>query len=146
MAELNDVLNKEVMNLLTEEQKIVFLKTLLFASKIDGEVDVGEVKFIKKRATKYTVEDIKKIFEQVSERELMQELEVLKQRRVAMELIKELFRLGHSDSDLGDEEILFIGRVATALNIEIRKVEQISSWVIDRFIWLEQGRIIFEEV
>ncbi|MBR2299066.1 MAG: TerB family tellurite resistance protein [Alphaproteobacteria bacterium] len=146
MAELNDVLNKEVMNLLTEEQKIVFLKTLLFASKIDGEVDVGEVKFIKKMATKYKVEDIKKIFEQVSERELMQELEVLKQRRVAMELIKELFRLGHSDSDLGDEEILFIGRVATALNIEIRKVEQISSWVIDRFIWLEQGRIIFEEV
>lgn len=146
MATLENVLNKEIMNSLSEPQKIAFLKTLLFASKIDGEVNDGEVKFIKKMATKYKVENVKKVFEQVSEKELLAEVQILSNRRVALELIKELFRLGHADSDLGDEEVLFIGRLATALRIEIKKVEQISSWVIDRLVWEEQGKIIFEEV
>ncbi|HCU59135.1 MAG TPA: hypothetical protein DIC64_04050 [Alphaproteobacteria bacterium] len=146
MATLENVLNKEIMNSLSEPQKIAFLKTLLFASKIDGEVNDGEVKFIKKMATKYKVENVKKVFEQVSEKELLAEVRILSNRRVALELIKELFRLGHADSDLGDEEVLFIGRLATALRIEIKKVEQISSWVIDRLVWEEQGKIIFEEV
>ena len=146
MATFENVLNKEIMNSLSEPQKIAFLKTLLFASKIDGEVNDGEVKFIKKMATKYKVENVKKVFEQVSEKELLAEVQILSNRRVALELIKELFRLGHADSDLGDEEVLFIGRLATALRIEIKKVEQISSWVIDRLVWEEQGKIIFEEV
>jgi len=29
--------------------------------------------------------------------------------------------------------------------LEIEKIEQISNWVIDRIIWLEQAKIIFEE-
>ena len=55
-----------------------------------------------------------------------------------------MFCLAHADQDLSDEEILFIGRVAEVLGIEIKKVEQISSWVIDYYILQEQSRMIFE--
>jgi len=145
MIEEKKALNKEIMDMLTEEQKIVFLKTLLYISKIDGEVAQGEAKFIKKMANKYKIENLAKIFEPASEQKILSELKILRQRRVAMELIKEMFRLGHTDYDLGDEEILFIGRVAAVTGIEIKKVEQISTWIIDYVIWKEQEKIIFEE-
>lgn len=145
MATIEKNLNKEIMNTLSEEQKILFLKTLLFFSKVDGEVDEGEVKFIKKMATKYKIEDIKKVFDPITEPELLSQVTVLSKRRIALELIKELFSLGHADSDLSDEEILFVGRVGQALGVEVSKIEQISNWVIDYIVWCEQGKIIFEE-
>jgi len=146
MADLQTTLDKQIMNLLSEDQKVAFLKTLLFASKIDDDVDDNEIKFIKKMATKYKVENVRKIFEPIKERDLLIEIGCLRIRRIALELIKELFRLGHADSELGDEEILFIGRVAQTLGVEVKKIEQISRWVIDHMVWVEQGRIIFEEV
>jgi len=145
MVDLSEKLNKDIMKVMDDHQKTIFLKTLLFASKIDGEVDSGEVQYIKKMSVKYKVSDIKKIFEPISEGGLLMELKCLTRREWALELIKELFRLGHEDSDLGDEEVLFIGRVGRALNVEVEKIEQISNWVIDYLIWKEQGKIIFEE-
>lgn len=145
MVDLSEKLNKDIMKVMDDHQKTIFLKTLLFASKIDGEVDSGEVQYIKKMSVKYKVSDIKKIFEPISEGGLLMELKCLTQREWALELIKELFRLGHEDGDFGDEEVLFIGRVGRALNVEVEKIEQISNWVIDYLIWKEQGKIIFEE-
>ena len=56
-------LNKNVMALLSENEKIVFLKTLLRLSARDGHIDEAEIKHIKKTAQRYKVEDVKKIFE-----------------------------------------------------------------------------------
>jgi len=137
-------LNKDVMALLSENEKIVFLKTLLRLSARDGHIDEAEIKHIKKTAQRYKVEDVKKIFENTTEDKLLFELKILKNRRAALELIKQMFCLGHADQDLSDEEILFISRVAKVLGIEEKKVEQISSWVIDYFILQEQSRMIFE--
>ena len=145
MTDLNENLNKNIMRVMTDHQKTVFLKTLLFASKIDGKVDNGEIQYVKKMSVKYKVNDVKKIFEPISESGLLAEVKCLTIRKWGLELIKELFRLAHEDNDLGDEEILFVGRVAKALNIETEKVEQISSWVIDGLVLREQGKIIFEE-
>ena len=30
-------------------------------------------------------------------------------------------------------------------SVELEKIEQISQWVIDRVIWLEEAKLIFEE-
>ena len=145
MVDLSEKLNKNIMKVMNDQQKTIFLKTLLFASKVDGDVDNNEVQYIKKMSVKYKVNDIKKIFEPISEGGLLVELRCLTERTWALELVKELFRLGHEDGDLGDEEVLFIGRVGRALGVENEKIEQISSWVIDYLIWKEQGKVIFEE-
>lgn len=53
--------------------------------------------------------------------------------------------LANADSDLSDNETLLIGRVGQAMGVELEKIQQISQWVIDRIIWLEEGKIIFEK-
>ena len=64
----------------------------------------------------------------------------------ALELIKEMCVLAHADDELSDEETALIGKVGMAMGIDLDKIEQISNWVIDRLIWLEEAKIIFEEV
>lgn len=142
---VSENLDDGIMKAMDDGQKTVFLKALLFASKVDGQVDDSEIQYIKKMASKYKVSDIKKIFEPTTEEGLLSELACLTERQWALELVKELFRLAHEDDDLGDEEVLFIGRVGKALNLEIEKVEQISNWVIDYLVLREQRKIIFEE-
>jgi len=137
--------NLSKLETLTDDQKVVFLKALLFLSQQDGEVDNDEIVFIKKMAKKYRVKNVQKVFEHTTEAQLLGELKVLTSRRAALDLIKELFLLGHSNMDLRVEEILFINRVANALDISPEKVEQISRFVIDMLILQEQGKIIFEE-
>ena len=88
MVDLSEKLNKSLMKVMNDHQKTIFLKTLLFASKVDGEVDNGEVQYIKKMSVKYKVSDIKKIFEPISEGGLLVELKCLTQREWALELIK----------------------------------------------------------
>ena len=51
-----------------------------------------------------------------------------------------------ADDELSDEETALIGKVGMAMGIDLDKIEQISNWVIDRLIWLEEAKIIFEEV
>ena len=53
--------------------------------------------------------------------------------------------LAHVDSELSDSETLLIGKVGLKLGLSLDKIEQISNWVIDRIIWQEQAKIIFEE-
>ena len=81
-----------------------------------------------------------------SEESLLADLKKISPRRVALELIKEMCFLAHSDDVLSDRETLFIGNSGQAMGIELDKIEQISNWVIDRIIWLEQARLIFEDV
>ena len=73
-------------------------------------------------------------------------MKIINNRRAALELIKEMCVLAHADDELSDSETLLIGRVGRAMGVELEKIEQISKWVIDRLVWLEEGKIIFEEV
>ncbi len=130
---------------LTEEQKIIFLKTLAYMAKIDGRLDEEEIKYIKDIAKKYQITRSAQIFDFKTETEILNEIRKLDNRRVYLELIKELCLLGHADNDLSDDEVLFIGNIGKTVGIELEKIEQISNWVVDKIIWLEQGRIIFED-
>ena len=145
MTDVHQELNIHVMQMMSDIQKTVFLKVLLFASKIDGRVDDEEIKYIKKMAVKYHVENVKKIFEPATKESLFEELECILRRRWKLELIKELFRLAHADDDLGKEELSFIDEVSDKMGIEKEKTEQISNWIVDFMVWKEQGKIIFEE-
>ena len=136
--------NNFILNL-SQEQKTVFLKTLFYMANIDGNRDEQEIKYIVDAAKAYKIENFEDIFKETSQKEILSELKTLNNRRACLELIKELCLLGHSDSDLTDDETLFIGHAGLAMGIELEKIEQISNWVVDKIIWLEQGKIIFED-
>ena len=133
---------------LDEEQKIAFLRAFSKMAGIDGNFDENEKLFIKNVAVSFGIAQDKTdcILDVSDEDRIVEDVAKIKNRRVALELIKELCMLAHADDNMSDEETLFIGRIGLAMGVELEKVEQISNWVIDRLIWLDQGKIIFEEI
>ncbi len=129
----------------TAKEKNVFFRVLIHLSASDGHTDETEVNFVKKAAQVHGVKDIDNLLVESNEDDILKEVKIIKNRHLALELIKEMCMLSHVDNLLSDEETLFIGKVGIALGIEMEKIEQISNWVIDRIIWLEQAKYIFEE-
>lgn len=148
MAALNMEQNMEILSQLTENQKVAFMKAFSRLASADGYLDENELAFIRNMAEIYGIPDkrVDEILKIDNDDEVVEAVKVIDNRRAALELIKEMCVLAHADDELSDEETLLIGRVGQAMGIELEKIEQISNWIIDRIIWLEQAKIIFEEV
>lgn len=148
MNDLGMEMNMSLLSNLSEDQRIAFMKALASLASIDGKLDKDELEFIKQVAVVYGVPEkrVQEILLHNNEDEIVEAVKIIDNRRIALELIKEMCVLAHADNDLSDNEIMLIGRVGQSMGIELEKIEQISQWVIDRVIWLEQARLIFEEV
>jgi len=133
---------------MSDDAKVAYLQAFTRLASIDGKFDDSEKAYIKSLAEQYTVptERISEIFKLESDDEIIKSVSKIKNRRAALELIKELCFLAHADDELSDEETLFIGRIGQAMGVELEKIEQISNWVIDRIISAEEAKVIFEEV
>ena len=132
---------------LTDEQKKVFIRALIYLAKTDGKFDDNELEYITAMADIHGIssEEIMKNQKSDNEEAILSDLKMIDNRRVALEIIKELCFLAHTDDVLSPEETVFIGKCGLAMGIELEKIEQISNWVIDRIIWLEQAKLIFED-
>ena len=148
MADFNMELDMEYLTKLNEEQRIAFMKALARLANADGKLDDDEKEFIREAAKIYGVPEgrLEEILKQGSDDEVVEAVKIIDNRRAALELVKEMCVLAHADDELSDNEILLIGRIGQAMGIEPKKIEQISQWVIDRLIWVEEGKIMFEEV
>lgn len=146
MSNFNMENNMEFLKGMTEDEKIVYLKALARLAKTDGVFDNNEKEFIKELAVVMGVSVNRRdeILSVKSDEELVDDVKLIKDRQKALELVKEMCLLANSDSDLSDAEVLLIGRVGQAMGVDLDKIQQISQWVIDRLVWLEQGKIIFE--
>ena len=129
---------------LSEDEKVVFLRVLATLARIDGNFDEDEQAFVKDIAVIFGVPQSKfdVILASLSDDELVKEAAKIKNRQAALQLIKEACLLANSDGDLSEREVVLIGRIGQAMGIELEKIEQISQWVIDRIVWLEQGKMI----
>ena len=133
---------------LSEDEKIIFLQALTALARSDDELEDEEKSFVKDLAIAFgiTKDKAEIILQNLSDEELLQRASKIKNRQAALQLIKECCLLANSDGDLSEREIVLIGKLGQAMGVELEKIEQISQWVIDRIIWLEQGKLIFEQV
>lgn len=133
---------------LEEDKQVAYMMALVHLSKVDGKVDDSEVAYLREVADFYGLPDygLKEIFEVDHSNDVLENLSKIDDRNVALKLIKDMCFLSHTDDELSDEEVLFIGEAGQAMGIEIEKIEEISRWVIDRIIWLEEEKVIFEQV
>ena len=141
-------MNTDIVKQLDEQQKKAFLHAFIKMACVDGYFDEREKNFIYNVALNLGL-DYKATEELMNcqdTKQILKEVALIKNRAVALELIKELCLLSHIDGQLSDEETLFIGDVAQATNIELEKVEQISNWVINYLILHEQSKIVFEQI
>lgn len=148
MAYLGMECNMEYLTRLNEDQRIAFMRALARLANADGRLDEEEISFIEEVAKMYGITEkrIAEILHSGSDEEIVQAVKIIDNRKSAMELIKEMCILAHADDELSDRETLLIGKIGQAMGIELEKIEQISQWVIDRLIWLEEAKLIFEEV
>lgn len=144
MSDITDILPSYLATAALEEKK-VFFQVLLHLASVDGVTDDSELDFIAEAAKTQGLQDIKELQNYGDEEALLQRVKIIGNRHLALELIKEMCTLSHVDNVLSDEETLFIGKVGIALGVEMEKIEQISNWIIDRIIWLERAKLIFEE-
>ena len=129
-----------------ESDKITFLKVLSVLAKSDGSFDENQKERIEDTAIMFGIsaDKIPAILQEKSQEETIKKASEIKNRRVALALIREACFLANSDGDLKDEEILYIGKIGEAMGIDLEKIEQISQWVIDHIILQAQKKIIFE--
>ena len=148
MSNLGMEMNMNILSKLNDNQRIAFMKALASLANADGKLDKEEIEFIQDVAVIYGVPQnrVQEILQVGNVDDVVDSVKVIDNRRAALELIKEMCILAHADNELSDEEVLLIGRVGQAMGVELEKIEQISQWVIDRVIWLEEAKLIFEEV
>lgn len=142
MSDINNII-PSYLDLATEEEKNIFFQTLFCLSAVDGKIDEEEIDFITQAAEGQGIENV----EQLKTSDIhyvIDNVKKIKNRHLALELVREMCMLAHVDNVLSNEETLFIGEVGLAMGVEIEKIEQISNWIIDRIIWLEQAKMIFE--
>ena len=144
MSDIENIIPSNLDHASTKEKK-AFFQVLLCLSNIDGHADKEEIDFIIQTAKVHGIKNLEELVNFSNEEEVINNAKVIKNRPLALELIKEMCTLSHLDNILSDEETLFIGQIGQILGIEMDKIEQISNWVIDRIIWLEQAKIIFEK-
>lgn len=133
---------------LSEEQKIAFMKALVRLAKADGVLDEDEKKFLLELAQIYGIgkERQEEIISVKNDEEIIEVAKTIKDRRAALELVKEMCILAHADDELSEDETLLIGKIGQAMGVELEKISQISQWVIDKMILQAEKKIIFEEV
>lgn len=144
MSKITNIL-PSYLNSASNEEKIIFFKVLLHLADADGFTDKNEITFIKEAAQAQGIDKVESLKDFEDEAKILEDVKIIKNRHLAMELIREMCMLSHVDNILSDEETLFIGKIGIALGIEMEKIEQISNWVIDHIFWLEQAKVIFEE-
>ena len=132
---------------MNEREVFVFLKILAQLAGSDGVLQQEEKEFIQMVAKTHGVQEqkVQDLLLPEDEAAVIAMASEIKDRKVALQIIKEMCLLAHSDDNLTEKETMFIGKVATAMGVELEKVAQISQWVIDRIIWLEEAKVIFEE-
>lgn len=148
MADLQLEMDMDFIAKLSEDQKVAFLKAFSRLAAADGHLNADEVDFIKHVAMTFGISEarVNDILKIDNDEEIIEAVKLIDNRRAALELIKEMCVLAHADDELSDEETVLIGKVGLAMGVDLEKIEQISNWVIDRLIWLEEAKIIFEEV
>lgn len=144
MEDIRDIL-PSYLGSATQEEKQAFFEALFAVAQADGNCDDDELKFISDAARENGIDNLDEIADSPDIQKVLEHVSKIKNRHLALELIREMCMLSHIDNVLSDNETLIIGKIGLAMNIELQRIEQISNWIIDHIIWLEQAKIIFEE-
>ena len=137
-------IGKDYIQNISKEEKDIFLSILCTLSAIDGKSSESEIEFIEEIARDINFK-LKPSHFCIDENFCIYKASNITDRRLSLEITKYMLALSYTDNSFSDKEGKFICKITEALNLEPQKVSEISSWIIDRIIWLEQAYLIFEE-
>ena len=131
---------------LSEQEKITFVRALIFLIKADGRVDDRERECIHEIVEIYGVGNkMAAINAPMGEDVLLPEIaNTVKDRHKALALIRELLTIAHVDDELGDEEVNYVEKAAAKLNVEPEKVVEINELILEGKAWLVKSAAVME--
>lgn len=138
------VANKDNLKIAPKEEKTAFIIILCMLAAIDNNIKPEEIDYIEELAVEMQIKVLPTFFTYPKELGVCKASQI-KNRQLALELLKNMFALSYTDDTFSDSEGHFICTISEALHVEAQKVSEISSWIIDRIIWLEQAALIFED-
>src|SRR5574344_1235437 len=94
----------------TKEEKETFFQALICLAGADGDFNNSELKFIKDSMKTNDLDNFEELKNYKDEAEVLKKLSLIKNRHLALELIREMCVLSHADNVLSDNETLFIGK------------------------------------
>lgn len=139
-------MDSDYIQTLTYDEKIIFIKLFCKIIKADGNIDSGEIEFLKAISARYGVDNqtMVGIIKNAGEINVPAEASRISDRGHALELLKELCVLANIDEDAADNELDIIIDTARAMGIEDEKVILINRWVLDSLILNKTGNLIME--
>ena len=143
---MKDYFNQISENLLyaQDEQRAVFISILATLSNIDKSIKKEEKIFLEDLSQKLGM-NFHPHFLQYTPQACIKNASILKDSPISLELIKDMFALAYTDNEFTTQEAQFIYDIGKAMHVNSTKLKQISRWIADRIIWLEQGALIFNE-
>ncbi len=131
---------------LTDEQKIAYIKMLVYLAKSDNNPEFIEKKFIKE-----TIERFKLPLTLLGNLSVPQSIDdiyavlsPIRDRAIAIDLVHCLWFAATIDSVIADDEIKIIRNVARILNIDDDTVLIINNFVLDEITFLQQACDVLE--
>lgn len=140
-------MDEDYIKTLSNEEKIVFVKTFCAMVRADGVIDTEEINFLKTISQRYGIDSsaVVDIIKNAANVDYIAEARKITNRQHSLQLVKELCVLANIDEDLHDNELDIIIDVARAMGVEDDKIVLINRWVLDSFILSKTGDIILEQ-
>ncbi len=131
---------------LTDEQKLVYVRLLIFLAKSDKDFSKVEEKHIEwlMRRLKLPPETLKGLSVPKDLNEVYEIIKPIDNRQVALDLIHCLWFVTSADELIADEEVEIIRKVARALKIDEDTLLRLNDFVQDEIMFLERARNILE--
>lgn len=126
---------------LTEEQKLVYIKLLIYLAKSDDNPDAIEQDFIKKIMARFNLAPTVLVNLNVprSIDDLYGVVQPIKDRAIAVDLLHCLWFAASIDGVIADEEVMIIRNVARLLNIGDDTILILNNFVLDELTFLQQA-------
>lgn len=131
---------------LTDEQKLVYIRLLIYLTKSDNDVDVLEKQFIKNMILRFQLPltTLQNLSYPNSIDDLYDTLKPMHDRQIAIDLLHCLRFAASVDSVINENESKIINNIARILEIDDDTMLVINNFVFDELMFLKQACVALE--
>ena len=129
-----------------EEQKLAYIKLLIYLAKSDNNPDAIEKVFIKKMMMRFSLpaDSLAGLSVPKSLDDIYEVVRSIRGRTMAVDLLHTLWFAASFDCVIADEEIKIIRSLARILNIDDDTVLVINNFVLDELAFLQRAENVLE--
>lgn len=131
---------------LTEEQKLVYIKLLVYLAQTDNDPAVMERTFIKQTVVQMKIDpkNLRNLVIPATHDDLFSTLLPINGRSMAIDLLHRLWFAASIDENFADEEIELIQKIAKILDIDDETILKLGNFVVDEANFFTSVKDVFE--